>query len=108
VYNKDVFDLSDLIYTMSLSSGADTRYNFLDSDVLDVFKQQSGQDITKDLDKVFATKDADVKAQNLQCLQNAFYIGKVDFRKKARCQVQNYLLITASVIIMASIAIKCG
>lgn len=56
---------------------------------------------------MFDTKEADIVAQNLQCLRNAFFVGKVDFRKGARCQVQNYLLIVASAILMASMVVKC-
>ena len=51
--------------------------------------------------------DAETRAQNLNCMSNLFYYGKPDFRKSARCQVQNILLLVASVILMASVAIKC-
>jgi chitin synthase len=75
---------------------------------VDVFKQQSGEDITKNLDKVLNGLDAETRAQNLQCLSNAFFVGEKDFRKSARCSVQNYLLIAASAVIVASMVVKCA
>jgi chitin synthase len=48
------------------------------------------------------------RAQNMNCLENVFLAGQADFRKSARCQVQNYLLIIISAILMASILLKCA
>ena len=41
------------------------------------------------------------------CLDNAFYVGQTDFRKTARCEVQNYILLALSVILCTVIGIKC-
>lgn len=66
-----------------------------------------GQDITKPLEQVLATMDPNTRAQNVDCINNVFYIGEVDFRKSARCQVQNYFLLAASAILMSSMGLKC-
>ena len=47
------------------------------------------------------------KEQHMACLNAAFLAGLVDFRKTARCQVQNWLLIFFSALLMASIVLKC-
>jgi chitin synthase len=72
-----------------------------------VFRQQSGQDITKPLNVVLNSMTAANRQLNLACLNNAFLAGEVDFRKTARCQVQNYFLIAASVVLMTSMVLKC-
>lgn len=82
-------------------------YSFLESDLVAVFKQQSGQDITQPMGQVLASMDASTRQAHLTCLENVFLAGEPDFRKTPRCQVQNYLLIMASAVLMASIAVKC-
>ena len=106
IYNDDLYDLTDYFYTIDQNEN-DNSYVFMDSDITDVWQQQPGQDITKTLNEVLASKDSTTVAQNMACLNNKFYIGQVDFRKSARCQVQNYILLAASIILCASIGIKC-
>jgi chitin synthase len=72
-----------------------------------IFKQRSGQDVTTPLNAVLDTMNSTYKAQHMACLNNVFVAGSVDFRKTARCQVQNWLLIFFSALLMASIALKC-
>lgn len=106
IYNNNLYDLTDYFYTIDQNTNDDS-YVFMDSDITDVWQQQAGQDITKALNEVLASKDSTTVAQNMACLNNKFYIGEVDFRKSARCQVQNYILLAASIILCASIGIKC-
>ncbi|KAF9007947.1 chitin synthase-domain-containing protein [Cyathus striatus] len=105
IYENNLYDLTDYIWTQSVNLNNDA-YNFLDNDVVDVFKQRSGQDITEPLNKVLSAMDPAQANIHVVCLKNAFLAGQVDFRKSARCQVQNYLLIIASAVIMASMALK--
>jgi chitin synthase len=79
----------------------------LDTDITDLFKQRAGQDITNPLASVFDKMDPKVRAQNIACLKNVFFVGQADFRKTAKCQAQNYLLIIASGILMGSMGLKC-
>lgn len=104
IYNDQVFDLSDYINSNSLSS---TDFGFLNDDIVSLFQQQPGQDITKQLDEVLGTLDTDVQEQNMNCISNIGFYGKPDFRKSARCQVQNILLLVISIILMVSIGVKC-
>ncbi|KAF7289054.1 Glycosyltransferase family 2 protein [Mycena chlorophos] len=104
-YNNQIFDLTDYLYTIQQNTN-NAAYEFLDSDLVSVFKEQSGQDITKPLNVVLDAMDPDKRGLNMECLNNAFYVGNWDFRKSARCQVQNYFLIAASGVLMASLGLK--
>ncbi|KAH9482104.1 Chitin synthase 6 [Psilocybe cubensis] len=105
VYENQLFDLTDYVFTLSQQISA-PEYAFLDSDLVNVFKQRSGQDITAPLNAVLDSFNSTYRAQHTSCLKNVFLAGEPDFRKSARCQVQNYLLIVFSVIMMASILVK--
>ena len=102
-----MYDLTDYMYTLDTYSN-DDQYNFLDEDITDVFSQQTGQDITKQLQKVLDGKDSGTVQNNMDCLNNAFYVGKKDFRYTARCQAQNYILLVISGILMVSMLLKCA
>lgn len=106
VYEDKLYDLTDYVFSMNLFSNTPT-YNFLDPDLVAIFKQRSGQDITQPMNQVLATMDPSTRAAHTACLENVFLAGAPDFRKTPRCQVQNYLLIIASGVLMASIAVKC-
>ncbi|PPQ77158.1 hypothetical protein CVT25_010786 [Psilocybe cyanescens] len=105
VYETQLFDLTDYIYTLGLQ-GSDPEYDFLDDDFVSVFKQRTGQDITTSLNSVLNSMNTTYRAQHTSCMKNVFLSAEADFRKTARCQVQNYLLIIFSVIMMASILVK--
>ncbi|KAI6101709.1 glycosyltransferase family 2 protein [Pisolithus croceorrhizus] len=88
IWEGGVYDLTDYVNTC-----------FLNTDITDVFKQQAGQDITSSLNEVLATLGSSTATANMNCIQNAFYLGQTDFRKTARCQVQNYMLLVFTSII---------
>ena len=102
-----MYDLSDYVNTLTIYEGASTPYQFLNTDIVNVFKQQAGQDISTNLNKVIAGLDAQTAAENVGCIKNMFYLGEVDFRKTPRCTVQSYLLLVFTGILCASIALKC-
>ncbi|KAG6809077.1 hypothetical protein H0H92_001693 [Tricholoma furcatifolium] len=105
VWDNDLYDLTDYFYTQTLYP-TDTSFDFLNTDITALFDQRTGQDISSALEKVLSTLDSTTVAQNVACLKNVFYVGQTDFRKTARCQVQNYLLIVMSGILMASMGLK--
>nr|XP_019048130.1 chitin synthase [Kwoniella bestiolae CBS 10118]OCF27060.1 chitin synthase [Kwoniella bestiolae CBS 10118] len=110
IYKKKVYDLSDYLYTLqyySSSSGTDLpNYKFLNEDISGLFQTSAGQDITKSMNEVLAGLSQEEQDNNLNCLNNAFYLGEMDFRKESKCLVQNYLLLAFSIIIMATIGAK--
>jgi len=107
VYEDFLYDLTDYLNTVKLEQGATALYTFLDQDISDLFKQQAGQDITVPMNAVLAQMSPIARAQNMNCLRNAFRVGQTDFRKTARCQAQNYLLLIFSGMLVASMAMKC-
>ncbi|ORY23277.1 chitin synthase-domain-containing protein [Naematelia encephala] len=110
IYKNKVYDLSDYLYTQqyySSSSGTDLpNYSFLNTDLTNLFQTNAGQDITKQMTAVLAKLDTDDAANQLKCLDNAFFLGQTDFRKTPRCTVQNYLLLAFSIILISTIAAK--
>ena len=106
IYNNNIYDLSDYLQTLSDNNGG-AGYDYLDSDLVALFKQQPGQDITKSLDQVYASMDTNKALATKICLNNLFYTGQTDFRKGARCQIPNYLLLAFSALIALTILVKC-
>ncbi|KAG0695993.1 glycosyltransferase family 2 protein [Suillus ampliporus] len=106
IWEGGIYDLTDYINTVTINQGATSLYQFLSTDVSDVFKQQAGQDITKPLNTALAGLDANTAAANINCLKNMFYLGETDFRNTPRCLVQNYLLLVFTSILCASIVLK--
>jgi len=111
IYKNKVYDLSDYLYTVqyySSSSGTDLpNYSFLNDDVTGLFQQSAGQDITKQMDTALSKLSSEDAANQLTCLDNAFYVGETDFRLTAKCTVQNWLLLAFSIILMTTILSKC-
>lgn len=111
VYNGLVYDLTDYIAFPPIvktpsgtqaPSGIDT--DFMDSNVLDVFKFNPGQDITKKINNL--NIDKDVLARQKVCLRNLFTIGKVDNRNSAACLFSTYILLVLSIMMVSVIAFK--
>lgn len=108
VYSGTLYDLTDYVYTLNLQQSTSSTYGFLDSNIVAVFKQQAGQDITKSLNAVMDGMDANTVNMNLDCMKNSFSLGGTDFRGSARCQVQNDMLLAFTIILVASMVMKCG
>jgi chitin synthase len=102
-----LYDLTDYVNTISVNAGA-SQFQFLDTSVSNVFRQRVGQDVTKPLLQALGGLDPAKRAQSVNCLKNVFYAGETDFRKTSRCQVQNYMLLIASGILMSSMGLKCA
>jgi chitin synthase len=97
-----VYDLTDYFATINYYQNL-PQYNFLDEKLVDLVKDNAGQDITED----FGNQLNDTaQAYNLQCLDNLFYVGRTDFRKTAKCQVNDYILLAVTIILCSVIVIK--
>ncbi|KAK2737682.1 hypothetical protein FQN57_007430 [Myotisia sp. PD_48] len=94
-----VYDLTDYFHTIDIHPSVET-YEFLPKKVTDLFKNSPGTDLT---DKW--GDDRDFK-NTLNCLNNQFYVGKLDFRTTPRCTVNNYLLLAFACVICAVILVK--
>lgn len=107
VYDNTLYDLTDYVYTQDLTTANSQTYDFLDSNIVNLFQQRSGQDITSVMQSVLNQMSASDRTAQLDCLNNYFMVGLTDFRQTARCQVQQWMLIAASAVLMASMALKC-
>jgi chitin synthase len=78
--------------------------DFMDGNVLDLFKFNSGSDITKALDGLNIDSN-DLSSQKV-CLRNLFTIGAVDNRNSPQCLFSTYILLALSVLMVCVIGFK--
>lgn len=110
VYNSLVYDVTPYIKSPPAVRAPDgtqapqTDTNFMDGAVLDVFKFNAGDDVTKLLDNL--PIDKDVLARQKVCLRNLFTIGKVDNRQSPQCRFSEIILLIMSIIMVSVIGFK--
>jgi chitin synthase len=110
VYNSLVYDVTGYLNNgpaVGNPPGAvapPTDPQFMDGSVLDIFKYNSGQDITKKLDNL--NIDPAVLHRQKVCLRNLFTIGKVDTRESPQCLFATYILLALSILMVAVIGFK--
>ena len=84
------------------SSNVDTDY--MDPLVVDLFQGRSGQDVTKYWDNL--DFDTALRSRMQLCLDNLFFIGKVDTRDSVRCQFARYFILAISIMLCSIILFK--
>ncbi|KAK6385554.1 hypothetical protein LTS17_001122 [Exophiala oligosperma] len=99
IIDKKIYDLTDYFYTLNLMNNFGT-YKFFPDEVTNLFNQYPGTDIT---DKWGTTATFQ---NSLNCLNNAFYVGKVDFRQSAKCTANNWFLLSFSILLCTVILAK--
>jgi chitin synthase len=82
--------------------GIDT--NFLNSEVVDLFWQNSGGDITEKFEALPLTNDQ--KNRELVCIRNLYFVGMVDRRNSTKCQFSTYFLLVITVCLCLVIFFK--
>ncbi|KAF2964101.1 hypothetical protein GQX73_g9483 [Xylaria multiplex] len=107
LYEGGIYNLSDYFTTVDYS----TTLAFLDDTIVDIVKNNPGQDVTTSwndhLDDVRGNNTAFAAASNsINCIKNTFFVGKPDFRYTPRCQALNYILLAFTILIAAVIIIK--
>ncbi|KAI9688069.1 MAG: hypothetical protein M1822_001574 [Bathelium mastoideum] len=102
IINDSIYDLTDYFNTMKLQDDL-PQYSFFGSDVEKLVQSNAGQDITT---QWFDQLNSTFAHNALNCLNNAFYVGKKDFRNTARCQINNYILLVFTIILCAVILTK--
>ncbi|KAI9369464.1 chitin synthase-domain-containing protein [Aspergillus egyptiacus] len=98
-HNK-VYDLTDYFHTLDRMNDIDD-YNWLPPAITDLFKNYPGEDIS---DKWPLTSPTFAEAET--CMNYVFYKGEVDFRDTPRCTVNNWILLTFTILICAVILVK--
>ena len=110
IYNSLVYDVTPYIQfppavmTPAGTKAPATDVNFMDGNVMDVFKFNAGTDVTKELNNLKIDKA--VLARQKVCLRNLFTIGKLDNRQSPQCLFATYILLVLSAIMVAVIGFK--
>ena len=100
--DEKIYDLTDYFATIDYMQNQ-AQYNFLDAKLIDMVKSNAGQNLMEDWNN---NLNKTTRENNLQCLENLFYVGRTDFRKTAKCQVNDYILLAFTIILCAVIVIK--
>lgn len=114
VLEGDVFDLT--MYTeggaMTLTppngqgggGGGNASVDFMDENVVALFTNNSGTDITDAWNQLDLADD--VRLMQRVCLRNLFYAGTIDYRDSAKCIFAEYLLLIVTVLLCLVIVFK--
>ncbi|KAG0331412.1 hypothetical protein BG004_001670 [Podila humilis] len=78
--------------------------HFLHKSVEDLAFNHNGEDATDLWEKL--PLDPQMRMLTKSCLDQVFFIGRVDYRKSFQCQFTNYMLLSTSVVLVSVIAIK--
>ncbi|KAL5113990.1 hypothetical protein ACEQ8H_008137 [Pleosporales sp. CAS-2024a] len=78
--------------------------NFMDDSLVDIFRVQSGKDISKYWQGL--NLDAGKKHNMQVCLDNLFYVGDLDTRNSAKCLFAKYFLLAISILLVSVIGFK--
>ncbi|KAK3318280.1 putative chitin synthase 6 [Apodospora peruviana] len=110
VYEDNIYDLTDYMYTQKIMQNA-ARWAFLDSGIVNIVKNSPGQDLTLQIKNLINRASNNETAQasilnSLNCITHTWYVGKPDFRYSARCQANNYILLAFTIVLCAVIVIK--
>ncbi|KAF9438367.1 hypothetical protein BGZ76_008397 [Entomortierella beljakovae] len=110
VLENGVYDLTSYYRTIHAPGNTGPQgagipsVRFLEKSVEDMAFNHNGEDITAIWKKL--SLDSDKRILTKSCLDQVFYLGKVDYRKSFQCQFTNYMLLSTSVILVSVIAIK--
>lgn len=82
----------------------DTNVQFMDENVVGLFTNHSGTDITDAWNQLDLADD--VRFMQRVCLRNLFYAGTIDYRDSAKCIFAEYLLLIVTVLLCLVIVFK--
>ncbi|KAF9351725.1 hypothetical protein BGX26_010331 [Mortierella sp. AD094] len=110
VLENGVYDLTSYYNTIHAPGNTGPQgagvpnVHFLEKSVEDMAFNHNGEDNTALWRKL--PLDPQTRVLTKSCLDQAFYLGKVDYRKSFQCQFTNYMLLSTSVVLVSVIAIK--
>ncbi|GAN02721.1 chitin synthase [Mucor ambiguus] len=104
-----VYDLTDYMTSArrypSASAGV-PNYHYLDPSIETLFTKFGGKDATAEWNRYSAAMDEQTRIRNKACLDNVFYIGRLDYRESLKCTFVNYLLLSFAVVMSVVILVK--
>ncbi|KXN67520.1 glycosyltransferase family 2 protein, partial [Conidiobolus coronatus NRRL 28638] len=112
IINDKVYDLTQYFETVSQpeyrSKNSTIKAHFLPDPIEQMFGPNSKQqdpELTRIWNNNIGLNDMERRLV-MNCLNNQFYIGKVDKRQTFRCQFTNYLLLSFSVFVLSVTLVK--
>ncbi|TPX07664.1 uncharacterized protein E0L32_010662 [Thyridium curvatum] len=110
IWNNKIYDITNYVYTLKLQNNL-AAFAFMNKDITDAVKNGPGTDLTETFNKLVSNAAGNDTAtanllNTLNCIENTFYIGIPDFRKSARCLVNNYILLAFTIVVCSIIGIK--
>ena len=100
ILNGKIYDLTDYFHTLQVQNNY-PAYKFFPDEIATLIQSNPGLDITS----LWKNNDANY-SKSLNCMENRFLAGSVDFRKSAKCQVNNYILLAFTIILCTVILTK--
>jgi len=82
----------------------DISVDFMDANVVGLFQQKAGEDLTKYWNALAI--DTGLRSRMQLCLDNVFYVGNVDTRNSVKCKFAQYLILAISIILTSVIGFK--
>ena len=113
VYNGDVYDITQYVaqgnrggvrVPSGMTPPPDLDRSFLAPQVVSLFTQNPGADISKDFDALPLAHD--VLERQRTCLRNLFLVAKHDRRNTPRCTFSKYILLAISLMMVSTIGFK--
>ncbi|KAM0724263.1 hypothetical protein Q7P37_000145 [Cladosporium fusiforme] len=112
ILNSRIYDFSQYV-----AGGRRTEYppdrerpetnpdtNFMDSRVVSLFSQRSGQDVSQYWDAL--DLDDALRRRMQTCMDNLFYVGDLDTRNSPQCLFATYMLLAISILLVSVICVK--
>ena len=100
ILNGNIYDLTDYFHTLQVQNNY-PAYKFFPDEVTNLIQANPGSDVTS----LWKTNEANY-SKSLNCMENRFYVGPLDFRKSAKCQVNNYILLAFTIVLCTVILTK--
>ncbi|RMD39399.1 hypothetical protein DV735_g5730, partial [Chaetothyriales sp. CBS 134920] len=82
----------------------DVDVNFMDPNVVELFQQRSGEDVSRYWDAL--DMDSVLRGRMQTCLDNLFFVGVTDTRNSAQCLFARYILLAISILLVTVIGFK--
>ena len=111
ILNDRVYDFTDYVkggrrlqVPQGQSVPQDVDADFMDSQIVNLFQENAGQDITKYWEAMSLSSVERYRIQT--CLDNLFFVGATDTRNSTRCLFAQYILLAISILLVSVIGFK--
>jgi len=105
IYDR-IYDLTGYLGDEYSTPGLPEDQQFLIPEQKNIFREHRGEDMSAIFDN-YKKKMGEAKWRDtIKCMDNLFFISTVDHRNDFKCQITNYMMLAASMIIAAVLLVK--